>query len=255
MNKICGMCKVEKDASEFSKKTASEDGLRSECKDCVREYNKKYYQENKENIAGQKKKYYQENKENIAKWNYDYRENNKEILREKSRKYRENNKEKINRVKRVYYQRNKEKIAEKKKEYRQNNKERIAEYYREYRKENPYQIQSTSLSDSARKRAKKNNIPIDLDFISQPNLLDWLKRQPNCVCCNRVFRIGVKGKPGFQNDSPSLDRFNPNLGYVPGNVSLICWRCNHLKNDGTVKELKIIVAWMENKENQMVCKP
>ena len=189
--KVCSGCKVEKDFSEFCKHRNHKDGLSSTCKDCAREYNKKYRQNNRESIA------------------------------------------------------------EKKKEYQQNNKERIAEHGREYRKNNPYQIQSSRLSSSARKRAKKNKIPIDLDFISMPNMLNWLKRQPNCVCCGIRFRFGYKGKSGFHVGSPSLDRFNPSLGYIPGNVFLICVKCNTLKNDATLKELETVLAWMKKTENYL----
>lgn len=36
--KTCSRCKVEKDESEFSKKTQNKDGLDSRCKACLREY-------------------------------------------------------------------------------------------------------------------------------------------------------------------------------------------------------------------------
>lgn len=43
-----------------------------------------------------------------------------------------------------------------------------------------------------------------------------------------------------QDDSPSLDRIVPSLGYVSGNVKIISWRANRIKCDATSKELQLI---------------
>ena len=40
-----------------------------------------------------------------------------------------------------------------------------------------------------------------------------------------------KGKGERSDNSPSLDKFIPSLGYVKGNIHIISWRANHLKND------------------------
>ena len=40
--KTCNKCNIEKDASEFNKKTASKDGLQYHCKECASSYKKKY---------------------------------------------------------------------------------------------------------------------------------------------------------------------------------------------------------------------
>ena len=50
-----------------------------------------------------------------------------------------------------------------------------------------------------------------------------------------LFR--TKGRGGGDN-SPSLDRIEPERGYVPGNVIVISNRANRLKSDATVKELR-----------------
>jgi hypothetical protein len=44
---------------------------------------------------------------------------------------------------------------------------------------------------------------------------------------------------------PSVDRFVPSLGYVPGNIMVISYRANRIKNDATLAELKDIVKWLE----------
>lgn len=46
--------------------------------------------------------------------------------------------------------------------------------------------------------------------------------------------------------SPSLDRKNNDLGYIKGNVVVMSRRANCLKNDATVEEMRLILAYMEN---------
>ncbi len=49
-----------------------------------------------------------------------------------------------------------------------------------------------------------------------------------------------------QADSPSLDRINPERGYVPGNVEVISLRANTLKGDATADELTMIATRLED---------
>jgi hypothetical protein len=45
--------------------------------------------------------------------------------------------------------------------------------------------------------------------------------------------------------SPTLDRIEPSLGYVKGNVVFISARANRIKYDASLTELKLIVEWLE----------
>lgn len=51
-----------------------------------------------------------------------------------------------------------------------------------------------------------------------------------------------EGKGGGPN-SPSLDRIEPTLGYVPGNIIVISNRANRLKSDATIEELRAIASF------------
>lgn len=42
---------------------------------------------------------------------------------------------------------------------------------------------------------------------------------------------------------PSLDRWDNSLGYVPGNVRVISYRANRIKNDATAAELYAVAAY------------
>lgn len=45
--------------------------------------------------------------------------------------------------------------------------------------------------------------------------------------------------------APSLDRRDNQKGYLPGNVRVISWRANRLKNDATVEELEAVLRYMK----------
>lgn len=46
---------------------------------------------------------------------------------------------------------------------------------------------------------------------------------------------------GFHDNSPSLDRIKPELGYTKGNVRVISARANLLKSNATVEELEKVL--------------
>jgi len=119
--KICRICNELKTLTEFHKKKDTKDGHRNECKECVKdlqkkykeapgfkekrkEYDKKRYQENKEFRNKQKKEWYYNNREHVLEqkkeylsrvevkkrrkeWNKEYNKNNKDIIY----RYRRNN--------------------------------------------------------------------------------------------------------------------------------------------------------------------
>lgn len=47
------------------------------------------------------------------------------------------------------------------------------------------------------------------------------------------------------DNSASLDRIEPALGYVRGNVVIISARANRIKSDGTAKEHRLLAEWIE----------
>ena len=67
--------------------------------------------------------------------------------------------------------------------------------------------------------------------------------------------LGIKldynnGISDSKDSSPSLDRIDNSKGYVPGNVEIISYRANRVKNDGTAAEHQAIADRMRllNKE-------
>ena len=65
--KTCSKCGISKPLDEFNNQKTSKDGKRSECKECVRDTNKKYYQNHKEEAAKWHKEWYEEHKDEIIR--------------------------------------------------------------------------------------------------------------------------------------------------------------------------------------------
>lgn len=58
--------------------------------------------------------------------------------------------------------------------------------------------------------------------------------------------LGIELKKTNNRDtSPSLDRYIPELGYVPGNIAVISNRANQIKSNANLQELKRLVSWLE----------
>jgi hypothetical protein len=102
-----------------------------------------------------------------------------------------------------------------------------------------------TLWNAAKQRAKKQGVPFDLDplYMKEIGIPD--------IC--PVLGIEINRSPGDgsgeRNDnSPSLDKFIPSLGYVKGNVHVISWRANRLKNDGSPEDWQKIAAWCERED-------
>jgi hypothetical protein len=91
----------------------------------------------------------------------------------------------------------------------------------------------TRLVYSARQRAKKFSIQFNIN---------WSDFEIPTHCPLRRVPLKV-GAGQHTDDSPTLDRKDPRLGYIKGNVWVISHKANRLKGDFTPTELK---AFCEN---------
>lgn len=86
-------------------------------------------------------------------------------------------------------------------------------------------------------RAKKNDIPFDLSY-------EDIEIPTHCPVLG-IPLLFVPSKLRVPSDnSPSLDRLDPSKGYVKGNVCVMSYRANMLKNNATAAELERIARWM-----------
>lgn len=100
-------------------------------------------------------------------------------------------------------------------------------YNRKYYRQNVVKI----LLHVARKRANKAGVDFNLteEDILIPN---------ECPVLGIPIIVG-QGK----DNSPSLDRHVPELGYTKGNVTVISMRANRIRNDSKVEELERILEY------------
>lgn len=121
-----------------------------------------------------------------------------------------------------------------------NNKGRTKEYYREYNKQ--YQREyfkkhpEKYLLWGIRYRCRKKNIPFDLT-------------EEDIVIPEFCPALGIplyrnRGGKKHTDNSPSVDRIVPELGYVKGNIQIISQKANTMKTNATLKELKDFANWV-----------
>ncbi len=90
---------------------------------------------------------------------------------------------------------------------------------------------------NARRRAKDCGVPFSIT-------------EADCIVPAVCPILGIplfrgKGQNGFSDNSPSLDRIIPELGYVPGNVCVISYRANRIKSDASRAELHAIADYID----------
>lgn len=146
-----------------------------------------------------------------------YREKHKDILNEKERKRYHDNIERERERGRLYHQNNPEKALERCNKWHHNNPEKYM-YNR----------------SKARAKMKGIEFTIALEDIVIP-----------AYC--PVFGLPLFHSPKrFCDNSPSLDRIDPNKGYIPGNVAVISQRANQIKSFGTADEHMRIASFMRS---------
>lgn len=102
---------------------------------------------------------------------------------------------------------------------------------------------ATTIWHGAKARAKEKGILFEItpEDIVVPD---------KCPILGIELFISEKGV-GRTDNSPSLDRIIPSLGYVKGNIAVISQRANRIKNDATLEEITKLKAWLEIKGGSM----
>lgn len=114
------------------------------------------------------------------------------------------------------------------KQYRKANREKVLEYRKQWCAAN----RERCLWTKAKKRAKKRGLEFNIEV-------------SDVVIPEFCPVLGLKleqGKGKMQASSPTLDRIDSSKGYIKGNVRVISYRANMLKNNATVEELKLLLV-------------
>jgi hypothetical protein len=111
---------------------------------------------------------------------------------------------------------------------------------RDWHKNNP--VRSYLLA--ARGRAKRLGVPFNLkeEDIVFPKI---------CPALGIPIILLATEEPRKRTDNtPSLDRIIPELGYTKGNVRVISWRANRLKSDAKLYEVERLLRYMKETKQQ-----
>ena len=173
-------------------------------------------------------------------------ERQKEISRKAGAKWREKNREYERQRRHEYYLTHKEEDTAKNKRWIEANPERIKEvrqasYHRNKNKDIPSNRKEYKMLTAAKKRATKSNLPFDLE------LSDIIIPELCPVLGIPITYNPVGNEHKWQSDnSPSLDKLIPELGYIKGNVKVISWRANQIKSFGTAEEHRKIADYIDS---------
>jgi hypothetical protein len=89
-------------------------------------------------------------------------------------------------------------------------------------------------------KAKYKNIPIGFDSVME--LAFYLREIAPSKC--PVFRIPFVTKGNRPNpQSMSVDKIDPRKGYVRGNIQILSYKANAMKQDATPEQLKQFAQW------------
>lgn len=157
-------------------------------------------------------------------------------------------KDKLKKYNRDYYLKNKGKILLKNKTWTQDNREAHNSFTANYHKENPnyYQEHKERISETSkllrrvkretspnyyiweisRARAKRNKI----EFNIEPDDIIVPKICP-------ILGIPLYYSNKRTHNTPSLDRIDNSKGYIKGNISVISWKANRIKNNLSIEQI------------------
>jgi len=95
-------------------------------------------------------------------------------------------------------------------------------------------------------RKRQNCSKTRHDFTIEFDEISWPTHCP--VLGLELDYYGLTGRK--EENSVSFDRIDSNKGYIPGNVQIISWRANRIKNDGTADEHRKIADFLDNMINK-----
>lgn len=94
-------------------------------------------------------------------------------------------------------------------------------------------------------RAKRKGIPFNLT-------VEDLEVPEVCLVLGiPLLQWGENGVSDIKDDSPSVDRLVPEIGYVKGNIHIISQRANRIKHNASLEEIGKLYEWMKRTTEEM----
>ena len=118
-------------------------------------------------------------------------------------------------------------------EWQQKHKQRSKDRRIRLKDEDPHELWAYDSVANARQRAKKAGVMCNID-------LDYVRSLVVDTCPLLGLPL-IYAQIKLSDNSPTLDRKRPSLGYTKGNLAVISHRANRLKSDATVEELQTLL--------------
>lgn len=104
----------------------------------------------------------------------------------------------------------------------------------------------TSMLYGAHKRAKQTDVECN---ITTKDIEECWPSNNRCPVYETIFE---RGKNKAVSSSPSLDRIDPTRGYVKGNIAILSFLANRIKQDQTdPKIFRKLAAWLKQRGGQV----
>lgn len=191
----------------MSKKIATEEERRARRKESARKSREKYREERRREA----REYYWNKKAGLPR-------------KPRAEKAIRNNREAC----RKYYANNKEKCMQWSAQWKDSLKARA--------NAGDMQAMAQYLMSSVSGRAKRTGIEFSL-------VPEDLHIPPDLLCPVFGIRMQIATKQSNNPHSPSVDRIDPSMGYVKGNVQVISMLANRMKNNATKDQLHAFAIW------------
>ena len=221
----CTKCKAEKPLSGFGHSKYQAEGLKTQCKDCEREYFRNYRKTNREQCN---------------KWQRDLRKANPKNARAAEARYRARNPDKIK-------ARDEKRYAVRGDRMKETDMERHALQKTHF----PYVHRARQVISNMKRRSARLGFEFDEEAVTVGWLIGRMKETASCECCETVLdyhRFAGRTKFNETQNLPSFDRVDNKRGYERDNIAILCYRCNFIKSDAASEELITVGAWLQRKE-------
>jgi len=126
-----------------------------------------------------------------------------------------------------------EKTRETEKKYRTLNAERLSEYQKTWRRANP----ASHILARTKHRAKKEGIDFNISH-EDLNIPEF------CPVFGTKLEVCAGKNGGPSPNSYSIDRIDPSVGYMKGNVRVISNLANAMKQNATKEQLERFARWI-----------
>ena len=213
-----------------------------------KEYDKKWYQENRERIIDRQRDYYQRTRECRLDTQKKYYQNNREKIIKDSTQWKKDNKELKKEYDKKWYQKNKERSIKQTLEWRKNNTERYEESAK--KRLNSERGFFSKMWNDMKQKERSNSFRDFDDFYNhwlEQKKITGMKCPGTGVEMTTKALFNEKGKFERCGTNISKDRILSSMGYSRQNLIFTSWEYNNAKGAFTPNMAKSFLKIVEER--------